>query len=584
MMSLIPWTPWRSTSSTTRKASMIEVFFWTTSLRRSFGIVIRVSTWAFSSSAAFSATSLRLAPSNANGLVTTPIVSAPGLLGDLGDDRRRAGAGAAAQAGGDEDHVRVLERLGDLLGVLLGRPRADRRVAAGTEAARDLVADPDLVRRVGLEERLGVRVAGDELDAHHLGPDHPVDGVAPAAADADDADQREVLGIGPQRHRLPPGLDGCSVVTAGPLGDDRSTGARMVAGRRGILGGPSVAASLPPARNDATPVRRPASRSGAPRNPCSANTAFTRWTPRPPACEPAGRHRLVPRRTAWCPGGERALGVRARAPRATASALVLALAIGVGRDDRHLVRARGRSAGDRRAEREPPRRGRLAARPGSTWSSPRSSPPTAASTGYEVVTAGDGTFRLDVQPWGTAATPARITSGPRPTRRCRSAPRAAAGPVGVSLAETREVIAGGAGALPAVLDLVAADDRPRRGLRHLATAQPGRRPAAGGRHPAAHGPPRRSSRPRPTATRPPLLVGFATGLPRRSCSSCPARAAAATDGAAAGARDRPGRPPGRLSRRGTQEDRPLGVVAVRVQERDRLPRPEGELARRPPAP
>ena len=76
-----------------------------------------------------------------------------------------------------------------------------RRVAAGAETARDLVADPDLVRRVGLQERLGVRVAGDELDAHHLRPDHPVDGVAAAATDADDADQREVLGIGTQRHR-----------------------------------------------------------------------------------------------------------------------------------------------------------------------------------------------------------------------------------------------------------------------------------------------------------------------------------------------------------------------------------------------
>ena len=76
-----------------------------------------------------------------------------------------------------------------------------RRVAAGAEAAGDLVADADLVRRIRLEERLGVRVAGDELDAHHLGADHPVDGVAATAADADDADQREVLGIGSQRHR-----------------------------------------------------------------------------------------------------------------------------------------------------------------------------------------------------------------------------------------------------------------------------------------------------------------------------------------------------------------------------------------------
>ena len=207
MMSLIPWTPWRRTSSTTRNASMIEVFFWTTSLRRSFGIVISVSTWALSSSAAFSAIELALRALERERLRHDADRQRAGLLGELGDDRGRAGAGPTAEPGGDEDHVGVDEGLGDLLGVLLGRPLADRAVTAGAEAAGDLVADPDLVRRVGLEERLGVGVAGDELDAHHLGPDHPVDGVAAAAADADDADQREVLGIGPQRHRLSSG--GC---------------------------------------------------------------------------------------------------------------------------------------------------------------------------------------------------------------------------------------------------------------------------------------------------------------------------------------------------------------------------------------
>ena len=201
MMSLMPWTPWRRTSSTTRKASRMLVFFWTTSLSRSFGIVMSVSTWALSSSAAFSAMSLRLAPSKRERLGHDADRQRAALLGDLGDDRRGARAGAATEPGGDEDHVRVDERLRDLLGVLFGRALADRGVAAGAETAGDLVADPDLVRRVGLQERLGVGVAGDELDAHHLGPDHPVDGVAAAAADTDDADQREVLGIGTQRHR-----------------------------------------------------------------------------------------------------------------------------------------------------------------------------------------------------------------------------------------------------------------------------------------------------------------------------------------------------------------------------------------------
>ena len=205
MMSLIPWTPWRSTSSTTRKASRIEVFFWTTSRSRSLGIVISVSTLALSASAAFSAVSLRLAPSKLNGLVTTPMVSAPSSLAIS------ATTGAAPEPV-PPPRPAVMKTMSEpsrawaiFSRVLLGGALADRGVAAGAEAAGDLVADPDLVRRVRLEERLGVGVDGDELDAHHLGPDHPVDGVAAAAADADDADQREVLGIGPQRHRLSSG-------------------------------------------------------------------------------------------------------------------------------------------------------------------------------------------------------------------------------------------------------------------------------------------------------------------------------------------------------------------------------------------
>ena len=55
-------------------------------------------------------------------------------LRGLGDDRCRAGAGAAAFAGGDEDHVGALQHLFDLLEVLLGRHATDLRVAAGAEA------------------------------------------------------------------------------------------------------------------------------------------------------------------------------------------------------------------------------------------------------------------------------------------------------------------------------------------------------------------------------------------------------------------------------------------------------------------
>src|SRR5439155_4595699 len=102
-------------------------------------------------------------------------------------------------------HVRIRERLADLLRVLFGRPLADVRVAARPETAGDLVADPDLVRCIRLEERLRIRIAGDELDTHHLRPDHPVDGVAAAAADADDANEREILGVGRSRIAPPRG-------------------------------------------------------------------------------------------------------------------------------------------------------------------------------------------------------------------------------------------------------------------------------------------------------------------------------------------------------------------------------------------
>ena len=115
------------------------------------------------------------------------------LAGDLRDDRRRAGAGAAALAGGDEHHVGALERLLELVAALHRGFLADARVGAGTEAARELRADVDLHLRVAHEQRLRVGVDRDELDAAQAGVDHAVDGVGAAAADADDLDHCEVV-------------------------------------------------------------------------------------------------------------------------------------------------------------------------------------------------------------------------------------------------------------------------------------------------------------------------------------------------------------------------------------------------------
>ena len=114
------------------------------------------------------------------------------LARDLRDDGRRAGAGAAALAGGDEDHVGAAQLLLELVVVLLGGAAADVGIGAGAETLRELAADVDLHRRVAHLERLDVGVDGDELDLGDAGVDHPVDGVDPCAADADDLDHGEV--------------------------------------------------------------------------------------------------------------------------------------------------------------------------------------------------------------------------------------------------------------------------------------------------------------------------------------------------------------------------------------------------------
>ena len=133
MRSVMPCVPWRSTSSAMRKASRIDVFFSATWSRRSFGMTMSVSTCSRSRLMPSSACSARLRPSKANGRVThADGQRADLLLGDLRDDRRRARAGAAALARRDEDHVGALQRLLDLVAVLLGglqtrRPGRHRR-------------------------------------------------------------------------------------------------------------------------------------------------------------------------------------------------------------------------------------------------------------------------------------------------------------------------------------------------------------------------------------------------------------------------------------------------------------------------
>ena len=107
----------------------------------------------------------------------------------LRDDRRGTGTGAAAHAGSDEDHVDALEVADELLAALLRRLRAALRIAAHAQPARLHVADPDADGRLGEFELLRVGIDREELHAADLSFDHSVDGVAAAAADADDLDR-----------------------------------------------------------------------------------------------------------------------------------------------------------------------------------------------------------------------------------------------------------------------------------------------------------------------------------------------------------------------------------------------------------
>ena len=116
----MPWTPWRSTSSATRNASTIEVLRSSTDEQPVVGdddqrvdlVGERVDPGLG-----------LVAPARALELERPgddPDRQRAELAGDLGDDRRGAGAGPAARAGGDEDHVRAAQHRLDAV-VLLAR-------------------------------------------------------------------------------------------------------------------------------------------------------------------------------------------------------------------------------------------------------------------------------------------------------------------------------------------------------------------------------------------------------------------------------------------------------------------------------
>ena len=141
-----------------------------------------------------SATRMRRAPSNWNGLVTMPTVSTPSSLAT------RAITPAAPvpvpppmpAATNTMCEPEIWLRISSMR--LLGRRLADLGAGAGAEPLGQVDAELDAHARHSTGERLRVGVGDDELDPLEPGRDHVVDGIAAGAADADHGDSGAQVG------------------------------------------------------------------------------------------------------------------------------------------------------------------------------------------------------------------------------------------------------------------------------------------------------------------------------------------------------------------------------------------------------
>ncbi len=105
-----------------------------------------------------------------------------GFLRQLRNHGSRAGAGAAAHAGGDEHHVRAFQGFFQARHVLEGGLATALGIRACTEPASDAGSDGDFHRRQVRVQRLSVGVHADELHSFEAEVDHRVDGIAARAA------------------------------------------------------------------------------------------------------------------------------------------------------------------------------------------------------------------------------------------------------------------------------------------------------------------------------------------------------------------------------------------------------------------
>src|SRR5947209_2907899 len=108
------------------------------------------------------------------------------LAGQGGDDRRSAGAGATTMPCGDKNHVRPFQGFNYLIGIFQRSATAYFRVRPGTQPVRELGAQLDLYRRLRHLQRLQIGIGDNKLYTLNSSRDHPIHGIAAAAAHTND--------------------------------------------------------------------------------------------------------------------------------------------------------------------------------------------------------------------------------------------------------------------------------------------------------------------------------------------------------------------------------------------------------------
>src|SRR5260370_209391 len=96
---------------------------------------------------------------------------------------------------GDDVTVGVFYGFVQSFGILLSSLCLKARVASGTEASRELIADADTVWSFGQQQGLGIGINGDKRDAHHVGLNHAVNRIATSSSYTNYSDLGEALNL-----------------------------------------------------------------------------------------------------------------------------------------------------------------------------------------------------------------------------------------------------------------------------------------------------------------------------------------------------------------------------------------------------